>query len=102
MRKGREYNYLRPEGTIMYSIDRMYDAPETEIDFNGWYESTVRFWAKNSIMRWNFLRWKSTPVPSLSVSSLSYDSGFDTVYWKIEISYWYFISRHFVLALILF
>lgn len=80
MRKGREYNYLRPEGTITYSIDRMYDVPETEIDFNGWYESTVQFWAKNSKMRLNILRWKSTPVPSLSVTSLSYDSGFDTVY----------------------
>ena len=69
--KGSEYNYLRPEGIIIYSLDRMYDVPEKEIDFNGWYKRTARLWPKNSKMRTNFLRWKRTLVPSPTVSSLS-------------------------------
>ena len=69
--KGSEYNYLRPEGIIIYSLDRMYDVPDKEIDFNGWYKRTARLWPKNSKMRSNFLRWKRMLVPSPTVSSLS-------------------------------
>ena len=33
--KGKEFDYLRPEGKITYSIDSTYDVPRTEIDFKG-------------------------------------------------------------------
>ena len=29
--KGSEYNYLRPEGIIIYSLDRMYDVPKERL-----------------------------------------------------------------------
>ena len=41
------FDFLRPEGTITYTIDRMYDAPKVEINFNGWYENSVRLCPKN-------------------------------------------------------
>ena len=25
---GKQFDYLRPEGTITYTVDRMYDVPE--------------------------------------------------------------------------
>ena len=58
----------------------MYGVPEIEINFNGWYKSSVRLWPKDARMRSNFLRIKRTPLPSPSVSSLLYDSGHDTVF----------------------
>ena len=34
--KGREFDYVRPEGKITYSIDSTYDVPKIEIAFDGW------------------------------------------------------------------
>ena len=31
--QGREFDYLRPEDKITYSIDTTYDVPRIEIDF---------------------------------------------------------------------
>ena len=77
---GEQFDYLRPEGTITYTIDRMYDVPEIEINLNGWYKSSVLLWPKYPRMRSNFLRIKRMPLPSPSVSSVLYDSGHDTVF----------------------
>ena len=33
--KRQEFDYLRPEGKIMYSIDEIYDVPRVEITFDG-------------------------------------------------------------------
>ena len=77
---GEQLEYLRPEGTITYTIDRMYDVPEIEINLNGWYKSSVPLWPKYPRMRSNFLRIKRTPLPLPSVSSVLYDSGHDTVF----------------------
>ena len=38
---GKRFDYLRPNGTITYTIDRMYDVPEIEINFDGWYKASV-------------------------------------------------------------
>ena len=35
--------YLRPEVTITYSIDGLYDIPLIKINFNGWFESSFAF-----------------------------------------------------------
>ena len=77
---GEQFDYLGPEGTITYTIDRMYDVPEIEINFNGWCKSSVQLWPRDPRMRSFFLRIKRTPLPSPSVSSLLYDSGNNTVF----------------------
>ena len=35
-------DYLRPEWTITFSIDRTYEIPLTDIQLDGWFESSVR------------------------------------------------------------
>ena len=32
---GKLFNYLRPEGTIIFSIDRKYNVPLIDIQFDG-------------------------------------------------------------------
>ena len=79
--KGKEFDYLRPEGIITYSIDTNYDIPRIEIDFNGWYVSSVRLWPESKKVRSHFLMLRRiSPVsPQISFSSESFDSGTDTV-----------------------
>ena len=77
---GERFDFLRPEGTTTYTIDRMYDVPKIKINFNRWYENSIRLSPKNPGMRSHFLRMKRTPIPSSSESDLTYDSVFDTVY----------------------
>ena len=40
MPKGKQFDYLRPEGTITYTVDRMYDVSEVEINFDSWYRAS--------------------------------------------------------------
>ena len=40
--KGHEFDYLRPEGKITYSIDETYDVPKIQIALEGWYVNSVR------------------------------------------------------------
>lgn len=53
--KGKQFDHLRPEGVITYTVDRMYDVPEVKINFDGWYEASVLLWPKSSKVRLNFL-----------------------------------------------
>lgn len=78
--KGKEYDQLRPKETITYTIDRMYNVPEIQTDFNGQYISSVKLWPQYLTMRSNFMRMKRTPPSSPDVSSLSYESGSDLVF----------------------
>ena len=80
--KRKEFDYLRPEGKITYSIDSTYDVPRIEIDFNGWYVNSVRLWPESKKVRPHFLMLRRTaPVsPQISFSSGSFDSGIDTVF----------------------
>ena len=41
MAKGKQFDYLRPEGTITHTVDRMYDVSEVEINFDSWYSASV-------------------------------------------------------------
>ena len=73
--------YLRSAGTITYTVDRMYDVPEIEINFDGWYRASIYLWPKSTKTRSNFLNLQRTPLPSPTFStSSSNDSGFDTVF----------------------
>ena len=78
--KGKRFGYLRPNGTITYTIDRMYDVPEIEIHFDGWYKANVRLWPKSTKMRSNFLGLQRTTLPSPTFSTSSSDSGIYTVF----------------------
>ena len=77
---GENFEYLRPKGTFTYTIDRTYDIPLIEIQFDVWFKSSVRLWPENNKMRKNFLLLQRapTPSPSLSSFSLSTDSGIHT------------------------
>ena len=57
----------------------MYNVPEIEINFDGWYKANVGLWPKSNKIRSNFLRIERTPLPSLASLSSYTDSGFDTV-----------------------
>ena len=74
--KGKQFDYLRPEGRIIYTVDRMCDVPQIKINFDGWYKASVSLWPKSKKMRSNFLNLQRTPLlsPTFSISS-STDSG---------------------------
>ena len=40
---GQEFDYLRLENKIIYSIDTVYDVPRIEIAFDEWYVNSVCF-----------------------------------------------------------
>ena len=42
---GAAFDYVRPNGTISFSVDRKYNAPVVDIRFEGWYENCVRLWS---------------------------------------------------------
>ena len=44
--EGENLNHLRQEGTITYSINRTYNIPLIEINFDGCFESSVCLWLK--------------------------------------------------------
>ena len=79
--KGWHFDCLRPKGIITYSIDRTYNKPLTELDFDSLFESSVRLWPKNYIRRSNFLLLERAPTPTPTISSFLSESGvFDTVF----------------------
>ena len=77
---GDDFEYLRPKGTITFSIDRKYNILLVDIRFDGWYENNVRLWPKHTEQREHFLLLQKTPLQTPSVSPLS-DSGFNTVFF---------------------
>ena len=77
--QGKNFDYLRPEGTITYTIDRTYNIHLNEIQFDGWFESSIHLWPKDSRARENSFLLERTPPPLSSNSSQS-DSGVDTVF----------------------
>ena len=78
--EGENFDYLRPKGTITYTIDKTYNIPLIELYFDGWFESGVHLWPKNNKMRSNFLLLERAPPPSPSISSFSSEIEIDTVF----------------------
>ena len=54
-------NYLRPEGTIRFSVDRKYNVPVVDIQFDGWFENSIRLWLKDTRQRDSFWLLERTP-----------------------------------------
>ena len=75
---GAAFDYVRPNGTISFSVDRKYNAPVVDIRFEGWYENCVRLWSYHTKQREHFLQLERTPLQTSSISSD--DSGYDTVF----------------------
>ena len=75
---GAAFNYLRPKGTISFSVDRKYKVPVVDISIEGWYENCVRLWPCHTEQREQFLQLQRTPLQTRSVSSE--DNGYDTVF----------------------
>ena len=76
----KRFDYLRANGTISYTIDRTYDVPEMETNFDDWYKASVRLWPKFTKMTSNILGVQRTPLPSPTISTSSSDSGINTVF----------------------
>ena len=75
---GGDFNYLRPNGYITYTIDTKYNVLLIEINFDGWFETSVRLWPKSKKARSKFLLLERIPSPTPSVSSFT--SIVDTVF----------------------
>ena len=80
--KGHEFDYLRPEGKITYSIDETYDVPKIQIALEGWYVNSVRLWSKDKKVRPHFLMLERTPPvsPQISFPSDNENGICDTVF----------------------
>ena len=63
----KHFHYLRPKGTITYTIDKNYNISLIELYFEGSFKSSVRLWPKNNKMRSNLLLLERTPPPSASI-----------------------------------
>ena len=44
--EGKDFDYLKPKGTIIYSIDSTYNIPLIQINFDGRFESCVHLLPK--------------------------------------------------------
>ena len=51
MPKGKQFDYLRLEETIKNTAYRIHGIPEIEINFDGWYRTSVCLWPKSTKMR---------------------------------------------------
>ena len=76
---GDDFDYLRPNGTITFSIDRRCNVPVLDLRFDGWYESSVRLWPKHIEQSECVLLLVRTPLQTLGKCS-SDDCGIDTVF----------------------
>ena len=73
------FGYLRPNGTISFSVDGKYNVPVVNISFEGWYEKSVRrLWPNHTEQRKHLLQLERTPLQTPSISSD--DNGYDTVF----------------------
>ena len=78
-----EFDYLRLQGTITFSLDRKYNTTIIDIRFDGWYENSVRLWPKHTEQIEHFLLLKRTPLQTPSISSIRLsdnNKGFDTAF----------------------
>ena len=72
-------HYLRPDGSIIVSIDRRYNVPMFELRFDDWYGNSVCLWPKH-IEQNGCVLFFDNPLAIESRSNVSDDSGYDTVH----------------------
>lgn len=71
---------MRPEGRMIYSIDKVYDVLKVEIDLDGWYMNIVRLWPKNKKKKIRRHFWLLQRTPNVSPQIPSESSDNDTVF----------------------
>ena len=76
---GHDFDFLRPQGAIILSIDRKYNVSLVDPIFDGWYENSIRFWPKHIEQREHFLLLGRNPLQTPSITS-STGSGYDTAF----------------------
>ena len=59
---GAAFDYLRPNSTISFSVDRKYNIPVVDIRFERWYENSMRLWPYHTEQREHFLQLERTPL----------------------------------------
>ena len=57
-----EFDCLRPNGTISFSVDRKYSIPIVNIKFEELYENSVHLWPYHTEQREHFLQLQGTPL----------------------------------------
>ena len=75
-----DFDCLRPDGSIIVSIDRRYNVSMFKSRFDGWYESSVHLWPKYIEQNGCVLSFDN-PLAIESSSNVSDDSGCDTGHW---------------------
>lgn len=75
---GYDFYYLRPNGTIMFSIEGRYNAPVLDLRFDGWHKNSARLWPKDIEQSECVLLLDRTLLQTLSKSSPD-DCGIDTI-----------------------
>ena len=45
--EGSEFDYLRPQGRIIFEMDSVSYVPQLDIFFDDWYANSVRLWLKS-------------------------------------------------------
>ena len=81
IKKGSQHKYLRLNGEIVLSIDKICNVLLFDINIDGWYPNSVRLWPKIKDAQQCFQSWlERTPPSTSSVSSNFSFSSKDTVH----------------------
>ena len=64
---GKEFDYLRHEGFVTYTIDPKYNISLKEINFDGLFETSVQLRPESKAARSRFLLLERTPPPTTSI-----------------------------------
>ena len=64
---GKEFDYLRHEGFVTYTIDPKYNISLKEINFDGLLETSVQLGPESKAARSRFLLLERTPPPTTSI-----------------------------------
>ena len=84
IQKGKRFDYLRPRREIILTMDRVYNVPMLNINFEDWYVISVRLCPKSEKARHCFQCWLERTPPDTRSSNISCCSNssasFDTVH----------------------
>ena len=64
---GKEFDYLRHEGFVTYTIDPKHNISLKEINFDGLFETSVQLRPESKAARSRFLLLERTPPPTTSI-----------------------------------
>ena len=81
IKKGSQHKYLRLNGEIVLSIDKICNVLLFDINIDGWYPNSVRLWPKIKDAQQCFQSWLERTPPSTPIVSSNFSfSSKDTVH----------------------